>query len=94
MSKSVIQVGLWRLFTGCLKILARSENRARNVEHAVPHMVSDLLPLGVGAHGQVLLHLAQLVDVPLNTKTNTDDDYSKNRANSVIYLVPHIKPRL
>ena len=57
-------------------------------------MVPDLLPLGVGAHGQVLLHLAQLVDVPLNTKTNTDYNYSKNRTNSVIYLVPHIKPRL
>ena len=57
-------------------------------------MVPDLLPLGVGAHGQVLLYLAQLVDVPLNTKTKTDYDYSRNRINSLIYLVPHIKPRL
>ena len=33
--------------------------------HDVPHVVADALPLRVGAHGQILLHLAQLVDVSL-----------------------------
>ena len=32
--------------------------------HDVLHVVADALPLGVLAHGQVLLHLAQLVHVP------------------------------
>jgi hypothetical protein len=31
----------------------------------VAHMVSDLLTLGVCAHGEVLLHLAQLIDITL-----------------------------
>ena len=35
----------------------------------VPHVIADLLPLGVGAHGQVLLNLAKLVDVALQNKS-------------------------
>ncbi len=31
----------------------------------VPHVIADLLSLGVGPHGQILLDLAQLVDVSL-----------------------------
>ena len=31
----------------------------------VPHVIADLLALGVGAHGQVLLNLAQFVNVAL-----------------------------
>ena len=31
----------------------------------VLHVILDLLPLGISAHGQVLLHLTQLVDVAL-----------------------------
>ena len=33
--------------------------------HDVPHVITDALTLGIGAHGKILLHLAQLVDVTL-----------------------------
>lgn len=33
--------------------------------HYVPHVIPDLFALCVGAHGQILFHLAQLVHVAL-----------------------------
>ena len=33
--------------------------------HDVPHVIADALTLGIGTHGKILLHLAQLVDVSL-----------------------------
>ena len=39
----------------------------------VAHVVSNLLTLGILAHGQVLLHFAKLVHVALVVKKETND---------------------
>ena len=33
--------------------------------HDVPHVITDAFTFGVGTHGKILFHLAQLVDVSL-----------------------------